>query len=212
MTTSTTKPPTINVWSILALVFSIGMCPLVTAVGFLLGLVAIRQGRRHPGLKGRRVAIIALVISGLMTPVTTWGVWWWVTNVRTPLMRGPIVAIELGQQGDVAGFRDRFLNPGDEVEAAAFLSAVTNRWGELVSSSQDPSRDGSDPRDGCPCRVPYLFTFTGGEVAAEAEFVILDGEDEDRRLECRFVWVRFIDEDRGTLLWPPSATGVPTDE
>lgn len=207
-----TEAPTINAWSILALVLSIGVCPVVTAAGFVLGLVALRQNRRHPRMRGRRGAIAAIVISGVMTPATTWGVWWWIAHVRTPLMEGPIVAIELGQRGDVQAFRDGFLSPGDEMAAVTFLQTVTTRWGDIVGSAQDPSRDGSDPREGCPCRVPYLFTFENGEVAGEAEFVILDGEGGDRHLACRFAWVRFIDEEHGTLQWPPSVPGVEVDE
>ena len=59
MTNTQPQTPVVNAWAILAVVFSIGVCPLATTIGFILGLVALKQSRRHPQMRGRRAAIVA---------------------------------------------------------------------------------------------------------------------------------------------------------
>ena len=64
-----------------------GLCPAVTMLGVVFGLLAIRDVKLH-ARRGLRVAVVAIVLGLIVTPLTTLGLMWWNTTVREPMLHG----------------------------------------------------------------------------------------------------------------------------
>ena len=110
-------------WAILAMLLSIGLCPFVTIAAIPAGMMALRDVRLHER-RGRRLAIVAIVIGCVVTPVTSYGAWWWNGHVREPLMTGPIDLLAAGQRGDVSAFLDGLAGGG----ATMTMTKQWKRW------------------------------------------------------------------------------------
>ncbi|MEE2908583.1 MAG: DUF4190 domain-containing protein [Planctomycetota bacterium] len=202
---SRAQAPPWSPWALIGLACSVGLCPVVTMLGVLFGVLAlrdIRTGKR----RGRGVAITAIVIGIVVTPVTTFGLLWWNHMVREPMLHGPLEAIQAGQAGDVEAFRQAFLEPSASgVEAAQFLGALTDRFGSLVSITQDPERDAAWDPSGWSISVPYFLQFNRDSVPGTARYVILDREGGRPIPVFRFAWVRI--GQTPPLTFPPGAGG-----
>jgi len=198
----------VSAWCVVSLVTSLGLCPIVTVLSIPLGLLGLRDARVN-GRRGRTVAWIGIILGLLVTPLTTWFMFWWNAEIRIPLIEGPRVAIQAGMDGDIPGFQDGFIK-GDEAEtgedAARFLSTLRTRWGDLVGSHQDDSRQAVYSDNGWSVRVPYIFEFPGQSVPGEAEFVVVAETGTGSELVARFAWVQIGGDD--PVAWPPSAASV----
>ena len=111
---------------------------------------------------------------------------------------------ELGgpvQGGDTAVFLAAFLGGADanaEGDAIEFISTVTDRYGELVASSQrDDGREVSTLRRAV---ILYEFQFETGPVDAEAEFVL--SREDGSGLVLKFAWVVIRDPAAGDVGYP----------
>ncbi|MCH2132907.1 MAG: DUF4190 domain-containing protein [Phycisphaerales bacterium] len=206
-----TSPKPWSVWALVGLAFSVGLCPVITMLGVVCGLMGLRDVRLHQR-RGRRVAIAAIIIGLVVTPATTFALVWWNDAIRTPLLHGPQEALLAGQGGSPAALLEAF--PTDAAsgsEAATFLRAMGDRFGTLVSISQDAGRDAMWSPDGGSISVPYVFTFSRESVPGAARYVILDRGGQGPALVLRFAWVRI--GDTSPLVFPPGAdTGDHTED
>lgn len=202
-----TAPPRrrLSVWAVVAMVLAIGMCPFVTVAAIPVGLWALRDVSRN-GRYGRRLAIVAIVLAVVVTPITTFGVVWWTSHVRNPLLSGPAVVIANGQRGDVAGFIAATGGEASEEDARAFLKSLTTQLGILRSTRQSelPSDDASpgvnDGAAGWWIWVPYEALFEQRAVSMRARFLMSDPK---RGWVTAFDRFEFDLEDDATLKWPP---------
>ena len=160
-------------WTLLSLALSVGLCPLITVCAIPVALIGLRDVRTS-GRRGRRVAITALWIACILTPVTTVFAIWWDANVRMKLIDGPIEALRAGQHGDVVAFMDGLGGPqpgADTDTAVAFLDAVTSRWGAVVSMRQSESASEVKAPEGA-WWVGYDVMFEHGATPGRAFYVL----------------------------------------
>lgn len=208
--TTTVQRPGISGVSVLAMLMSFGLCPLVTILAIPMGLLGLRDVRRT-GRLGRTASWIAIVVGCVVTPLTTWGMLWWNDVVRTPMLEGPQAAIIAGQRGDMETFQQGFDVPADVPpdSAGRFLNGLRTRWGLLLDITQDSSRRAVYSDDGWAVRIPYRFRFEEGTVPGEAEFILVRRTDTTSELIHRFAWV-LVGSGQGEapLVWPPSAGDV----
>ena len=190
-------------WALVGLACSVGLCPVVTMLGVVFGVFALRdiqRGRR----RGRGVAITAIVIGLLFTPTTSLALFWWNAKVRAPLLWGPLEAIKAGQAGNIELFRDGFTEgTGSGSEANRFLQDMGDRYGTLTSITQDQEREASWAPEGWAISVPYILEFTRESVPGTAQFVILDPRDGQRGFVFRFSWIQIGEST--PLIYPPGA-------
>lgn len=202
-TPSFTKQQT-SLWALASLLCAIAfICPIAPILSLVFALVGALDLRRHPHRRGKRLVAAGVIVSVLA--LCGWGVAarLWEVHARRPMLYGPVEAIAAGQNGDVAGFRDAFLDQASEPEAAAFLDSVNERYGWLAGSSQRD--DGAQPVSTVRrARIPYTFLFETGPVEAEAEFIIAA---EHGGFVLRFAWVVIHDPVMGDLVYP--ATEAP---
>ena len=199
---STTRQ--MSLWALASLICAIAfICPIAPMLSLVFAVVGAIDLRRHPHRRGKR-----LVVAGVIVSVLALGGWasvahWWDVHARRPMLYGPTRAIAAGQMGDVAGFRDAFIDRASEPEAVAFLDSVNERYGPLAGSSQRD--DGAPPVSTLRrARIPYTLLFETGPVEAEAEFIIAaDGGG----FVLRFAWVVIYDPVMGDLVYP--ATEAP---
>ena len=201
----------ISPWAILSLLFSFGVCPFVTILALPLGVLGLRDVRRN-GKRGRRAAWLGIIISLLVTPLSGWGMAWYNTSVRQPMLHGPRDGIMAGMQGDASAFNAAFL-PSDEGtpgEVAEFAALLRSRWGMLQAVEIDTSRVSPANSLFEPIRVPYVFRFEADSVAGEAEFIVFERTDSGTRLVGRFAWVILGtgQGDVSPVSWPVGASLV----
>ncbi len=159
-------------WTLLSLALSVGLCPLITICAIPVALIGLRDVRLS-GRRGRAVAIAALWIACILTPVTTVFAIWWNANVRVKLIDGPIEALRAGQNGDIKAFMEGLGGAqaaGDAKAAGAFLDAVTSRWGAVVSMRQSESASEVEAPSGA-WWVGYDVMFEHGATPGRAFYV-----------------------------------------
>jgi hypothetical protein len=187
---------------LVALACSVGLCPVVTMLGVVLGLFALHDVRVK-NRRGRRLAIVAIVLGLTVTPLTTFGLLWWNSAVREPMLHGPMNAILAGQNGDAAALAAAFESRGaDAANAAVFLAALSHRYGTLVSIEQDPARAARWDAAGWAISVPYVLRFIRESVPGRARYVI--ASKEANGLVLRFSGLRV--GEAPSLNYPPGAS------
>jgi len=196
-----------SLWAIASLVCAVVVvCPILSMIGLVLAAVAVLDLRRHPHRTGKRLVVASLIVSplalgGWVILAISWNV-----HARRPMLYGPVDALVMGQHGDVAGFRAAFITdsgrePMSEQEAEVFLSAVAERYGRLLGTTQ--REDTAEPVSTLRrAAIPYTFFFESGPVNVDAEFVM--SADDGSGFVLRFAWVVIHDE-RGDLVYPKSA-------
>ena len=206
------RRPPLSTWSILSMVASLGVCPLVTILAIPLGMLGLRDVRAN-GKSGRRLCWTAMIIAFVVTPLTSLFMIWWNSEVRVPLMNGPVVPIKAGMAGDMEGFNEGFapsvVAATPEMESGRFLATLRGDYGLLESVSQDSSREPVYAPDGWSVRVPYIFEFQYGSVPGEAEFVMLEPGPDGNQMVLRFSWVLVGDDP--VVAWPPAAADEERD-
>lgn len=206
--------PRRSVWAIAALGCSLVVfCLPLTILGPLFGWRALIQIRTNPHRTGRTMAILAILVGVISTGFWSWGALWWHSQVRTPMIAGPIRAIMAGQSGDVAGFRAGFANDAmtaDEEEIRLFLGEISDRYGRLVSIHQRVEDDVETLAYQIQSyRIPYEMVFETGPIKAEAEFILFSPEG--KGFVGRFAWLALRDPELGDLVFPASAASESHD-
>ena len=196
----------LSAWSVLAMVLAIGLGPFVTAAAIPAGLWALRDIARN-GRTGRPLAITAIVIGVVVTPITTIGAIWWNNHVRAPLMSGPAAVLAIGQRGDLEGFVRQTASRSSPEEAGQFLRELTRDLGIIRSTrpseagATNATPEGEESLPGWWIWVPYEAMFEGGATHIRARFLLSDPERG---------WVNEFDRFDVTLLdgrslrWPSS--------
>lgn len=206
------RRPPLSTWSILSMVASLGVCPLVTILAIPLGLVGLRDVRTN-GKSGRRLCWTAIVIAVVVTPLTSLFMIWWNGEVRIPLMNGPVAPIQAGMAGDMEGFKNGFspsvVAATPEMDAGRFLATLRGDYGLLESVRQDTTREPVYAADGWSVRVPYVFEFQYGTVPGEANFVMMGPGPNGNQMVFRFSWV-LVGDDPPTA-WPSAAADEERD-
>lgn len=174
-------------------------CLPLTAAAPLVGIRALRDIRTRPDRTGRGTTWTGIALGLLFT--LGWAVllYNWHLRARRPMLEGPVAELRAGLAGDVAGFREGFVD-GPEADAQAFLSAVGGRFGELRSISQ---RSGGAAADASMPElvIPYTMEFDRATVEADAAFLIYETP---RRLVLRWAWLAIRDPVEGDLVYPSS--------
>ena len=199
MSTPDPRLQPLSPWALIALACSVGLCPAVTILGVIFSLLAFRDIRRR-GRRGRRLALVALILSLVVTPATTLALVGWNAWVRAPMLAGPLVGLQAGQSGYIPEMLESF-EGGTAAEAHAFLRQLNSRFGSLQAIQQDPDGEAIWQPRGWGIAVPYLFDFSGSSVPGAAQFVVVDADG--RGPICRFAWVRI--GEASPLVFPPSA-------
>lgn len=201
----------LSVWSVLSAVLAIGLCPVVTILAIPAGIMALRETGPHRKA-GRRLAIIAITLACVVTPLTTWASVWWNANVREPLLEGPVLAIQAGQAGDVsaflAGMSDDAVDPPES--ARVFLHALTGSLGVLRSMRPAQEVQGDETAEASrrgagswTIWVPYEAMFDQGAAMVQARFVVGD----DRGWITSFDALEITLDDGTVLTWPDDVGG-----
>tara|TARA_B100001971_G_scaffold213072_1_gene245105 strand:+ start:4036 stop:4647 length:612 start_codon:yes stop_codon:yes gene_type:complete len=194
----------LSAWSVVAIVLAIGLCPFVTAAAIPAGLLALRDVSRN-GRRGRRLAIAAIVLAAVLTPITTIGALWWNNHVRTPLLEGPAQLIAEGQHGDVAAFLEGTSSSESQEAAAGFLASLTKQLGIIRSTrpverpEAEASPEGDDTAVGWWMWVRYEAMFEDGAVPMRARFLLSDPE---RGWVTAFDRFEVTTPEGGSLVWP----------
>ncbi|MCH8343279.1 MAG: DUF4190 domain-containing protein [Planctomycetes bacterium] len=181
-------------------------CPIATIVGPLLGIVALVKIGGNPALKGRGIALAAILMGVVFTGAMTLGGYRFWETFGVPVMKGPRDALTAGFVGDLAGFKDAFHGAGanaTDAEAQAFIDELRDRYGEFTGSRLDQRRGAAQPAFGQPSApFPYVLSFDRDTVAAEAEIIFFDeGTD---RMVMKPASLTVFDPDLGDLTYPPS--------
>jgi hypothetical protein len=201
------RPMRTSGWALVALLCSLGVfCPVLTIVGPVLGVIALREIGRSDARRGRGLAWAAIVLGAVVTAAWAGGGIWWHVNVRRPLLSGPQAELRAGFAGDVAAFKAGFTSDGasaSDAEARSFLNALSSRYGTFIEASLDMPDDADAAAvDRHRPVLPYRLVFDGQTVQGEAAFVIADAAT--GRLLCRFDWLIVYDDRLGNLRYPPS--------
>jgi hypothetical protein len=198
---------------VMALVGVVPCCGWVSApLGALLGLIAIFRIGGNPMLKGRGMAVFAMLLGVVIS--IGWaigGVWGWNEFVR-PIMQGPKNALIAGHNGDIAAFKAEFVGAGatasDEV-AQAFLDELESRYGKFQSSAIDDQGTPPSSQTGQPTIVmPYRFVFENRTVSGYATYEMTDPMSQ--QLIQKWSEIVIEDSTEGDLIYPPpqSTSGV----
>ncbi len=190
-------------WALLALALSVGLCPFVTAMAIPVGLYALADIRRRPR-RGRRVAITAVCVGCVLTPLTGGFAWWWQANVRDLLLDGPTAALQGVHDGTVTTLIEGFGGvPSPELDrhAGTFLHTIASRLGTLESMRQRPDQPERDAPAGA-WWVGYEARFTRAAAPVDALFVLQSPEGAFV-LDFRAIVITL--EDGTSITWPPEA-------
>ncbi|HMN95236.1 MAG TPA: DUF4190 domain-containing protein [Phycisphaerales bacterium] len=210
--TDAVEQPRMSGLAIAALVCALLVCvPFLPPIGVILGLIAVVTMVGKPHLRGRGMAIAAIVV-GLIFSVA-WGVaGWFIYSFGKQIERMPTEAMVAGTGGDYAAFRDRFNGDGataSDSEVRAFFSEVNGRYGEFRSMELD--RSAPPPRPGDAQMVfPYIVVFENASIPARVEFQMMD--ENTGSLVNRLSSIELLDRERGNLRFPPlpsPPTGLP---
>ncbi|MCH2141712.1 MAG: hypothetical protein MK077_01775 [Phycisphaerales bacterium] len=208
-------PARLSGWSIVSIVLAIGLCPVVTIVAIPAGLLALRDVRLH-GRRGRRLAIVAMVLACLMTPVTSLAMWWWDSHVRQPLMQGPLEPLQAGQHGDIDAFLAGLGYAADADHrrtAGEFLNQLTRSMGgvqsmRIAEATDSDGQNAANPEvssDAWEVWVPYDAMFQNGAARLHARF-LLSTPTQGWVTHFNALTVERTAED--SLIWPPDQEGV----
>lgn len=212
---SPAEPPRTSGLAVASLVCSlIFCCPITTILAPVLGLAAIVSIGNNPTRRGKGLALAGILLGIIFTAGQAWA-YFKLYKVGMEFMQvvmtGPRDALNKGFSGDIAGFRASFIGPGataPDDQAKAFLDELTKRYGTFQTSAFDESAGGPRQQTGQPAiPFPYVLTFSGGTVNAEAEIVFFDEATQTFAKKLGYILIK--DPDQGNLRFPPDAVTVP---
>ena len=178
-------------------------CPITTVLGFILGVVSAITIQANPQRKGMPFAILAIVIglalsiAWVVMPIMGW----------QAFQNLPKQAIQAGYNGNYAGFREAFTEPGasasdDEVEA--FIDTLRTRYGDVVGSSmdfgvfiEDLSRQG-EAQQASGAQMPKFampVTMEFENATLDVQLIVEQGGD-------GFYAIRVLDPAEGDVVFP----------
>lgn len=181
-------------------------CPLTTVVGFLLGIVAFFQIGSNPALKGRGIAIAAIIMSLVFTISQGLGGYQMYNNYVKPIMDGPNVAFQAAFADDLAGFKAEFHGDAasaSDAELQVFIDELRKRYGEYQSCRFDKiaANQQGQVRLGDPVIIcPYVLTFDNGSISIEVEYIISD--QVAKKLILKWGSIEVFDSNLGNLSYP----------
>ena len=195
---------------------SICGCGLLPVVLSIVSMVRIRL---NPALRGMGIAVIALVLNlgiSIAAVVVTWPqAKQLFDQVFGLMLKGPADAIRAGQSGDVEAFLASVYRGGpnapDSEDAAVFLDALTERFGEIQASViQDQNRGAPQPGT-TDAPIEYMLTFTkdGKTLAIRCE-VLWSMANAAGDLDVKMKRIRVLGDDM-ELVFPPQAGGASED-
>lgn len=198
----------------------IACCPLTTIVGLLLGIIAFFQIGGNPALKGRGIALAAILMSVVFTLAQGFGAYQMFNNFIKPVIDGPNVAMQAAFAGDLAGFKAEFHGDAasaSDAELQAFIDELRNRYGEYKSCRLDRNAANQQGQVslGDPVIIcPYVLTFENGSISIEVEYLISD--QVAKTLILKWGSIEVFDSNLGDLTYPSdgsvdSADPVETD-
>lgn len=211
-------PPRMSGLAIAALVCSLIFCiPVFPPLGLLLGLIALvaMVGKTH--VKGRGMAIAAIVLGICFTAGWSIGGYFlydFGRQVYAVMKDAPQNALTAGSTGDIAGFRSAFderNSTATDDDAKAFFAELERRYGTFqtirFNEASAPPPGGQQPT----ITMPYKADFSNATgVMMEIEIVIADPKTGE--------WVKKLgsinvnDPQQPTLRYPPlppAPTGIP---
>ena len=194
-------------------------CPVVSILGPLLGAGAMVRIGGNPALRGRGVAIAAIVIGIATTGLGGAGYYKLydvVAKMQAAIEEVPDQAFTAGASGDYAAFHDG-MYPGPGVvfgddEAAAFFTEFERRYGAPTSVALNATQQASPSPMGTPS-IPLnytIYTESGQSVPAVITIVIADEVTGELWIN-RMGEIRISDSDNGDLIYPPTGTSAPAD-
>ncbi len=196
------QPPKTSRLAVTSLIFSLILCcPLTTILGPLLGLVSVIRIGGNPALKGRGIAVAAILLGAIFTGGQFWGGRWIYETIFVPMFVGPSDALATGFDGDIAGFKDHFYGPGasaSDAEAVAFIAELERRYGRFVSCELD--QQGQPESQGPVMQFDYRIVFADQTVDCETEIVYADKRTDEWLLKLGYVTI--FDDDLGDLTFP----------
>ncbi len=196
--------------AITALVLSIlgivPCCGAITAViGVILGIVGVATIRVGSNVRGRGLAMAAILIGLIFLIVQVAAGVWMYRTFSGPIMEGPSPALRAAAADDPMAFRATFRGAGataTDEEVEAFFNELESRYGDFVSAQYigDRQQPGQPVYTGL-----YRVTFTNATVEMEADLVIVD-EDTGELFPMDMHAIRVLDPDRGDLEFPPPSS------
>jgi hypothetical protein len=157
--------------SITALVCSLVFCcPCTTVLGVLLGAIAIPVIGKNPALRGKGIAIAAILIGLVATGGQFVGGKWWYDTFSKPVQVGPLEELTAAFAGDYAGFRSGMMGDAANVtdeEIQAFVDQLRARYGEFSTCYMDENEFATNPPTmeelTQPIKpMPYVLEFDSG--------------------------------------------------
>lgn len=202
--------PKMSVSAVASLVLGLVLCCPLTSIGaIVLGAVGLSATKARVAA-GRGLAIAGLTLGILGAALQAGFGLWAYTTVYAPLLEGPATALRAAVDGGGAAMLEKFVLPEDGdplADAEAFASAVTSRYGALVScdldqTGQAPTPDASRPE----FEADFDARFERGTVRVRSCTQITDGKG---RLTMKLLWIEIIDPARGDLRFPKAPPKQP---
>ena len=195
------QPPKTSGLAVTSLIFSLILCcPLTTILGPLLGLISVIRIGGNPALKGRGIAVVAILLGAIFTGGQFWGGRLIYETFVVPMLVGPTEALETGFDGDIAGFKDHFYGAGataSDAEALAFIAELERRYGGFVSCVYNQN---NQPQGGPVMQFRYLIRFTNQTLDNETEIVYAD--ERTGAWPKKLGYITIFDDDLGDLTFP----------
>lgn len=204
------QPQQNSTMAVVALVCSlIFFCPITTLLGPVLGLIALATIGSNPRVKGKGLAVAAILIGAVLT--VGWGVGiykggQWFRGYVQFAMHGPQEALNVGFDGDIQRFKGHFHGRGASVsdqQAQQFIDTLRERYGEFQSSNvpQQQQQQVQQPAPGqTSMSMPYQLQFSQGSIEAEVELIMADPNSGQMMKKLGYILVK--DPDRGNLRYP----------
>ncbi len=196
------QPPKTSGLAVTSLIFSLILCcPLTTIIGPLLGLVSVIRIGGNPALKGRGIAVVAILLGAIFTGGQFWSCRWVYDTIFVPMLVGPSDALTTGFDGDIAGFKDHFYGAGataSDAEALAFIAELERRYGDFVSCALN--QQGQPVTQGPVMPFDYRIVFADQTVDCETEIVYAD--EKTGKWPKKLGYITIFDDDLGDLTFP----------
>jgi hypothetical protein len=205
------EPPRVSKLAIAALVCSLLFCLVIPPViGVILGLWALVALTGKPNVRGRGIAIAAVVLGLCFTTgLVIFGSWGLreAFEFRDFVRDRPTEIFTAGANGDYATFRAGFTEAGagaSDAEVQDFFTELTRRYGTFVSlHAIDPGRIQTPDPDQPYMGMDYEGKFSNGTAPMYVEFAYIEtrGDSVVKVKKLNFVDLR--DRNQESLRFPP---------
>jgi len=204
----------VSMLALAAFMVSILICiPIAPPLGVILGMIALVRLMGNPTVRGRGLAIAAIVLGlcfSIGLGVGGFVLYTKISAVTQFMNNGPPDAMEAGFDGDIDGFLSTFSAPHSPDAAREFLDELRDRYGvfESMIPMNVPGGAGASPDDDravFPMR--YRAEFSSGAVEFEVELLLGTSEGLTQKIES----IRVLDRQRPSLRFPalpPPPTGA----